>query len=82
MKEGWICPRCKTINAPFIGQCTCKPDNKDTLNPASNVSEFNTISKCLNDDDHIWRNYGLTSIGKMYVCEKCGATKYLNLREE
>lgn len=23
MKEGWICPRCSKVNAPFIGQCTC-----------------------------------------------------------
>ena len=26
MKEGWICPRCGKVNAPFIGQCSC--DNK------------------------------------------------------
>lgn len=26
MKEGWICPRCGKVNAPFIGWCDCKPD--------------------------------------------------------
>ena len=26
MKEGWICPRCGKVNAPFIGWCDCKLD--------------------------------------------------------
>lgn len=26
MKEGWVCPRCGKVNAPFIGWCDCKPD--------------------------------------------------------
>lgn len=24
MQEGWLCPRCKRINAPWISQCLCK----------------------------------------------------------
>ena len=23
MKEGWICPRCGKVNAPFIPSCDC-----------------------------------------------------------
>lgn len=23
MNEGWICPRCNKVNAPFIKQCDC-----------------------------------------------------------
>ena len=23
MKEGWICPRCKRVNAPHIAHCIC-----------------------------------------------------------
>jgi len=26
MKEGWICPRCKTIHAPYIDKCDCSAD--------------------------------------------------------
>lgn len=32
MKEGWICPRCDKVNAPFIEQCTCKSNNSTTSN--------------------------------------------------
>lgn len=23
MMEGWLCPRCKRVNAPWVSQCTC-----------------------------------------------------------
>lgn len=23
MMEGWLCPRCKKVNAPWTSQCTC-----------------------------------------------------------
>lgn len=26
MQEGWICPRCGRVNAPFMPNCDCKPD--------------------------------------------------------
>ena len=26
MNEGWLCPRCSKINAPFVSQCNCVPD--------------------------------------------------------
>lgn len=34
MKEGWLCPICLTINAPFVLKCECKKkgsNDKDQL---------------------------------------------------
>lgn len=63
MKEGWICPRCGKVNAPFIGQCTCKSDNLTTSN-------FD------GDCTHDWVLSGISSdVGGMvyrYCCAKCG----------
>lgn len=24
-QEGWLCPRCGTVNAPWKGHCDCRP---------------------------------------------------------
>ena len=24
MMEGWLCPRCNKINAPWVSQCSCE----------------------------------------------------------
>jgi hypothetical protein len=29
MNEGWICSRCKKVNAPDVKQCDCKQENDD-----------------------------------------------------
>lgn len=63
MKEGWICPRCGKVNAPFIGQCTCKSNSTTTSN-------FNT------DCAYDWVLNGISSdvggIVYRYYCAKCG----------
>lgn len=23
--EGWVCPRCKRVNAPWVKECSCWP---------------------------------------------------------
>lgn len=30
MNEGWLCPRCKKINAPWVSSCSC---SESSLNP-------------------------------------------------
>lgn len=29
MQEGWLCPRCKKVNAPWVPSCSCN----ESLNP-------------------------------------------------
>ncbi len=36
MTQPWECPRCKTINAPWLSHCKCKPN---PLNPYGQSSE-------------------------------------------
>lgn len=40
MMEGWICPRCKRVNAPWVSQCSCFDfqDNQITCNMAVDTS--------------------------------------------
>lgn len=28
LQQGWVCPRCKTVNSPSVERCGCKPVNK------------------------------------------------------
>lgn len=69
MKEGWICPRCGKVNAPFMPYWDCKPDEI--------VS--NADSKCPCDWGHHWRIMicydNAVGDGITYICDKCGTTK-------
>jgi len=64
MKEGWICPRCGRVNAPFIGQCTCKSNNLSM----SNLEEVD----CIHDWDFISISFNTGGIMYKYHCVKCG----------
>ena len=35
MQEGWLCPRCGRVNAPFVNYCECKADDKNDKNEES-----------------------------------------------
>ena len=65
MKEGWICPRCGKVNAPFVEQCAC--NNTDYY--------YHSNGLC----DHVWGLQSLipdTEGRYCYHCYKCGKTIY------
>lgn len=63
MKEGWICPGCGKVNAPFVKQCSC--NNTDYYYVANGLC------------DHVWGLTSLTpdTANKYsYQCYRCGKT--------
>lgn len=77
----WECPRCKTINAPWLSQCTCKPEVKeeyiigDILPEQCCCDATETVKKCQSDYDHKWECIGMSTDGDTYRCTKCGTTR-------
>ena len=69
MKEGWMCPRCGKVNAPFIASCDCKPDevvsNADSECPCGGKHQ-RFVSNAKGDE------HGITITIK---CRKCGVCK-------
>ena len=62
MNEGWVCPRCGRVNAPFTLYCDCK----------ANISQLAPNPKHC---DHIWEYDSIRTNGTHYICKKCGKTK-------
>lgn len=65
MKEGWICPRCGRVNAPFIGWCNCKPDEVVSNASCNGKHEREIISGGGNQ----------TCATMTFRCKKCGVVK-------
>lgn len=40
LQEGWLCPRCQKINAPWVSQCPCENNLKINID-GSLADSFN-----------------------------------------
>jgi hypothetical protein len=50
LKQGWLCPVCNTVNAPYMAHCLCNSTGKE-CKPTEHVwdiFEDNSVSSFLN----------------------------------
>lgn len=66
MKEGWICPRCGQVNAPWNPYCSCNKNNN------TNNSNFGNGSH-----KHQWIETSKCTCGNYYKCKLCGQGRYI-----
>lgn len=64
MKEGWICPRCGKVNAPFIRQCICESDNSTTSNFDANCIHYWVLDSINSDPCGVMYKYHCIKCGK------------------
>jgi len=68
MKEGWLCPQCGTVNAPFVTQCGCKEYTK---------SNFSYPSR-FDGHQHTWKQIYPVTGGVFFQCVICGTVEKLD----
>lgn len=67
MKEGWICPRCGKVNAPFAFQCICEA-NKQTTNAMSD----DELCPCGGLHDWVYLDGTGASSSSTFQCPRIG----------
>lgn len=60
MKEGWICPRCGKVNAPFMPSCDCTSSYHSTADPLNFLCAHN------------WEVKYNNNMEPYYQCRYCG----------
>lgn len=60
MTEGWLCPRCKKVNAPWVPQCTCGEDQNST----TNIAELSKKNPSIAWPDQWWGSTTTTVTNK------------------
>lgn len=77
MKEGWLCPRCGQINAPFMAFCSCKAEDFETKNYDVPKEDSESSTECNSGEncDHYWECIGMDTAGSLYRCRYCNELK-------
>lgn len=59
MMEGWLCPRCHKVNAPWVSQCSCEDFWRDkiTCNPC-------TTGAYPRDNSNVLDSWGYNHVGE------------------
>ena len=71
MKEGWICPRCGKVNAPFAMSCDCKPSSASNFSKEFGYDNMN----CWHDWKSITCGSDTSGCWTLFKCSKCGVTE-------
>lgn len=70
MIEGWKCPVCIIVNAPWVPHCPCMGDGIIKINPKENQSYLDEHKKRRKNCSHMWFK---DECGHK-ICEKCGVS--------
>lgn len=79
--EGWLCPRCKKVNAPWVSQCSCTGCNDAVV---TNVGDFPSTSPWSKDINWVTccDTYAKTVPSALYADKISSATGTCNCSDK